>query len=169
MVPRRRARLALAILNKLPAAVTIAENVDAGFAGTTRFASPGKIEPWQEGAPSVQIKISARHGHLSDENQQFIQEKAEKLLRFFDRLTLIEVTVDMQDGQKVVEFVVQAEHKHDITAQAVAADLMAAVELAEAKLETRLRKYKEKIQDHRRTPSTGEVAGAPAIEENSEE
>jgi putative sigma-54 modulation protein len=117
----------------------------------------------------VQIKISARHGHLSDESQQFIQEKAEKLLRFFDRLTLIEVTVDMQDGQKVVEFVVQAEHKHDITAQAVAADLMAAVELAEAKLETRLRKYKEKIQDHRRTPSTGEVAGSPTLEENSEE
>jgi hypothetical protein len=32
-----------------------------------------------------------------------------------------------------------------------------------------LRRYKEKIQDHRRTPSAGEVAGAPAAEESGEE
>jgi len=118
----------------------------------------------------VQIKISARHGHLSEATQQFIQEKAQKLLRLFERLTMIEVTVDLKNEHtKVVEFVVQAEHKHDIVARESHDDILAAVDLVMAKVEGQLRRYKEKIQDHRRRPSTGQVAGAPALEEPSEE
>ena len=116
----------------------------------------------------MQIKISARHGHLNEATQQFIRDKAEKLLHYFQRLTIIEVMVDLQDDQKVVEFVVSAEHKHDFVAREKNADLLAAVDLALDKLALQLRKYKEKIQDHRRRLSTGEVAGAPAPEEASE-
>jgi putative sigma-54 modulation protein len=117
----------------------------------------------------VQVKIAVRHGHLNEETQQHIRDKAEKLLHFFERLTMIEVTVDLRKDQKRVEFVVQAEHKHDIVAQASHADVLAAVDLALDKLSLQLRRYKEKIQDHRRTPSTGDVARAPAAEEPSEE
>ncbi len=117
----------------------------------------------------MQVKISVRHGHLIEETQKHIRDKAEKLLHFFERLTMIEVTVDMKKDQKWVEFVVQAEHKHDIVAREGHADLMAAVDLALDKLALQLRRYKEKIQDHRRTPSTGRVAGAPAVEEPREE
>ncbi len=117
----------------------------------------------------MQIKISVRHGHISDATQQFIREKAEKLLHFFERLTMIEVTVDLKKDQKWVEFLVQAEHKHDFVAHESHADLLAAVDLALDKLALQLRRYKEKIQDHRRTPSTGRVAGTPAAEEAGEE
>ena len=117
----------------------------------------------------MQIKISVRHGHLNDTTQQFIREKAEKLLHYFERLTMIEVTVDLKKDQKWVEFLVQAEHKHDFVAHESHADLMAAVDLTLDKLALQLRRYKEKIQDHRRTPSAGEVAGAPAVEEPGEE
>lgn len=113
----------------------------------------------------MQIKIATRHGHLSESTQEFIQEKAQKLLRYFERLTMIEVTVDMQNEEKLVEFLVQAEHKHDFVARESHADLLAAVDLVLAKLEGQLRRYKEKIQDHRRTPSTGKVAGAPTPEQ----
>lgn len=117
----------------------------------------------------MQIKISVRHGHISDATQQLIRDKAEKLLHYFERLTMIEVTVDMKKDQKWVEFLVQAEHKHDLVAHDSHADLMAAVDLALDKVALQLRRYKEKIQDHRRTPSAGEVAGAPAAEESGEE
>jgi putative sigma-54 modulation protein len=104
----------------------------------------------------VEIKISSRHGHhLSEPARQFIHEKAEKLLRFFDRLTLIEVTVDLQEELKSVEFLARAEHKHDFVARESHHDLLAAVDLVEGKLETQLRRYKEKLQDHRRTPPMG--------------
>src|SRR5262245_55141959 len=63
---------------------------------------------------AVQIKVSARHGHLNDNHQQEIREKAERLLHYFDRITMIEVTVDLGDKlRKKVEFLVDAEHKHD--------------------------------------------------------
>lgn len=117
----------------------------------------------------MQIKISVRHGQISEATQQFIRDKAQKLLHYFERLTMIEVTVDMKKDQKTVEFVVQAEHKHDFVARESHSDLMAAVDLALDKLALQLRRYKEKIQDHRRTPSAGEVAGTPAAEQSSEE
>ena len=117
----------------------------------------------------MQIKISVRHGHLNDATQQFIREKAEKLLHFFERLTMIEVTVDLKKEAKLVEFLVQAEHKHDFVARESNTDVMAAVDVALDKLALQLRRYKEKIQDHRRTPSTGRVAGGPALEEPAEE
>ena len=117
----------------------------------------------------MQIKISARHGHLSEATQQFIREKAQKLLHFFERIMLIEVTVDLKNDIKLVEFLVSAEHKHDFVARENNADILAAVDLAVDKVEGQLRRYKEKVQDRRRTPSAGEVAGTPALEEASEE
>lgn len=118
----------------------------------------------------MQIKISARHGHLNDATGRFIEEKAQKLLRLFDRLTMIEVTVDLKnEHKKVVEFLVQAEHKHDFVAREAHDDVLAAVDLVMDKLEGQLRRYKEKIQDHRRTPSAGQVAGAPAPQEPRQE
>ena len=117
----------------------------------------------------MQIKISARHGHLSDATQQFIREKAQKLLRFFDRLTSIEVTVDLKTDLRQVEFLVSAEHKHDFVARESNDDILAAVDLVVDKLEGQLRRYKEKVQDRRRTPSTGEVLGAGLPQESKQE
>ena len=114
----------------------------------------------------MQIKISARHGHLGEATQQFIRDKAAKLLRYFERLTSIEVTVDLKDElSKQVEFLVKAEHKHDFVAHETHNDVLAAVDLVIDKLERQISRYKEKIQDHRRRQSMGEAGGIPAPEE----
>ena len=49
----------------------------------------------------MQIKVSCRHGHISEESQNHIKAKAEKLTHLFDRLTMIEVTVDMSDVERL--------------------------------------------------------------------
>jgi putative sigma-54 modulation protein len=116
----------------------------------------------------VQIKISTRHGHLNDGTQDFIRDKAGKLLHYFQRLTMIDVTVDLQEdekGEKGIEFVVSAEHKHDFVARARHKDVLAAVDLVLDKVEQQLRKYKEKIQDHRHTPARGDAPGTAAPDE----
>lgn len=118
----------------------------------------------------MQIKISARHGHLSDSIQELIRQKAEKLPHLFERLTMIEVTVDLNhDHSKMVEFVVQAEHKHDFVAREGNGEIMVAVDLALAKIEEQLRRYKKKIQNHRGSPSARDVAGAPTDETSDDE
>ena len=93
----------------------------------------------------MQIKISAPHGHLGEATQQFIREKAEKLLHIFQRLTMIEVLVDVKEEEKSVEFLASAEHKHDFVASAKNQVILAAVDLVLDKLEKQVRKYKEKI------------------------
>jgi putative sigma-54 modulation protein len=121
----------------------------------------------------VQVKISVRHGHLSDTTQQLIREKALKLTNVFDRITLIDVTVDLKksemDKAAQVEFIVQTEHKHDIVAQESHPDVIAAVDLCLHKVQGQLRRYKEKIQDHRRTPSMGQTGRSTQMEEATED
>jgi putative sigma-54 modulation protein len=98
----------------------------------------------------VQIKVSARHGHLNDGHQQEIREKVEKLLHYFDRITMIEVTVDLADRiHKKVEILVDCEHKHDLVACDEHAELIAAVDLAVERIKHQIHRYKEKIQDRR--------------------
>ena len=116
----------------------------------------------------MQIKITGKHGHVSDATQEFIKEKAQKLLHYFQRLMMIEVLVDQREEEFVVEFRVSAEHKHDFVASERNKDLLAAVDLVLDKLERQVRRYKEKIQDHRRTPAAGKGAGTESPEEPEE-
>lgn len=105
----------------------------------------------------MQVSISARHGHVGEAAQSYIDDKAQRLLRFFDRLTSVRVTVDLKNDQAEVEFVVSAEHKQDFIARDRGPDLLSTVDQVVQKMEQQLRKYKEKLQDHRRTPPQGEV------------
>jgi putative sigma-54 modulation protein len=89
----------------------------------------------------VQIKISTRHGHLSEASQAKLQAKLEKLLHFFERLTAIELTVDLENNARpLVELRVSAEHKHDFMATEQTDELSAAVDAVIQKMEQQLRK-----------------------------
>ena len=61
----------------------------------------------------MQIEISTRHGGLGPEQQTYLHDKAEKLLKYFGRLMAIEVAVDHVKHAWEVEILVSAEHKHD--------------------------------------------------------
>lgn len=102
------------------------------------------------------VTVSARHGHLSEEHQAQVREKAEKLGHFFDRLMTVTVAVDLQKvGDIGVEIVATAEHKHQFVGQCHAASLDAATHGAVEKCVQQIKHYKERIQDHRRDPSHG--------------
>jgi len=107
----------------------------------------------------VQIKISARHGTLSDTTQEKIREKVEKLTRFYERITAIEITADLEHRDTpVVDVRVSAEHKSDFVAREQAEELMIAVDAVIHKLEQQIRKHKERIQDRHRGPGHREAA-----------
>jgi ribosome hibernation promoting factor len=100
----------------------------------------------------VQVKIAARHGsQLDDDARERIRQKAEKLLHYFDRITLIEVTVDLERKTgKWVELRVDAEHKHDFVAHDSQDELLVAMDQAVEKIKQQICRYKEKIQNHHR-------------------
>jgi putative sigma-54 modulation protein len=101
----------------------------------------------------VQITISTRHGQLSDSTREKMTARVEKLSRIFDRLTSIDVRVDLEhEARPEVSLEVSAEHKHDFVASVTAEGLWEAVDGAIHKVEQQLRKYKETIQKRHRGP-----------------
>jgi putative sigma-54 modulation protein len=117
----------------------------------------------------VQISISTRHGHLSDASQQKITEKVEKLSRIFERLTAIDITIDLErEETPSVDLRVSAEHKHDFVATDRSSQLMGSVDTVIHKMEQQLRKYKEKIQSRHRNASARNVEIPAAAEEGDE-
>jgi len=101
----------------------------------------------------VQVNVSARHGHLKAEDQAIIVEKAEKVRRLFDKISAIEVTVDLEHLDKpTVEINVSAEHSHDFVATTQSTTILSALDLTIGKVEQQIRKHKEKVTDHKATP-----------------
>ena len=115
----------------------------------------------------MQINISARHGRLSSETREKLTAKLEKLLRFHERLTAVNATVDLEHPDTPhVEVRVSVELADDFVATSQSGSLIGSLEAAVQKLEQQIRRYKEKLTDHR-TPgrkkhslaNDGETAG----------
>lgn len=101
----------------------------------------------------VQINISVRHGHISEATQEKIREKIEKLPRIYDRITAIELTIDLEHHEMLrVDLRVSAKHRPDLLASGTSTELLSSVDNALDKMEKQLRKQKGKAQDRHRGP-----------------
>lgn len=112
----------------------------------------------------MQVEISCRHGSIGEPVQQYIREKAEKLLTYFERVTSIGVTFDFTGNRVKAEILVDAEHKHDFVAHHEGEDAQKSFDQALHKVEQQIKKYKEQIQDHRRDKSLSELTSPPQDE-----
>ena len=98
----------------------------------------------------MQTTISARHGHLSPATQERITEKVEVVRKFFDRVTAIIVTVDLEHRERaILELRVRAEHHDEFVAISQADTVFAALDGAIEKMENQLRRFKERLKEHR--------------------
>ena len=97
----------------------------------------------------MQVNVSARHGQLANQTKDKIVSKVEKLRRFYERVTSIQVTADLEHKDSpTVEIRVTAERAGDFVATDQG-DLIGALESCIQKVEHQLRKHKEKYSDHR--------------------
>ena len=117
----------------------------------------------------MQIDISARHGHLDGSLQERIHEKVAKLPRLWDRITAIEVTVDLEHfDSPAVELVASVERANDFIAADQASTVLAALDSALHKLEQQLRKHKDKRTGHKAAGLKNLEAPLPPGESESE-
>ena len=101
----------------------------------------------------MQTNISARHGHLSTSTQERITEKVEKLNRYFDRLTAIQITIDLEHRENpTVEMKVSVEHSEALVATDQSGDVMSSLDGALHKIEHQIRRHKDKRTERRRPP-----------------
>ena len=112
----------------------------------------------------MQIEISTRHGDLSPEQHRHLHDKAEKLCKYFGRLMAIEVAVAHGKQAWNVEILVSAEHKHDFVAREQGPTPESAMDQCVHKIENQLRRYKEKVQNHKGDVSQeGEANLGPGV------
>ena len=100
----------------------------------------------------MQVTVSARHGSLQSGDQELIVEKAEKLRRLYDRISAIDITVDLKQLDKPsVEIQVSAELADNCIATAESSTVISAIDFVIPKIEQQLRRLKEKKTGHRAT------------------
>jgi len=98
----------------------------------------------------VEIKVTARHGNLSDSIQETMKSKAGKLPRFFDRMTGIQILADLKHTDiPKVEIIVSAEETNDFFASDTGSNVIVALDSTIAKIEQQLKKHKEQLIGNR--------------------
>lgn len=119
----------------------------------------------------MQVAITCRHGNIPQETHDYIARKSEKLVNYFERVTLIGVTIDFEGDRVTAEINVDTEHKHDFVARVTGEEAGPTFDRALSKMEQQIRKYKEKLTDHRRDPPLAKLTELvePGDVERSEE
>jgi putative sigma-54 modulation protein len=108
----------------------------------------------------MNIIVTARHTELTDEFKDYLNEKASKLERFYDRIHEINAVVAHEAGSHEVELIVRADHKNRFVAKERHSDAFAALDKVIDEMGGQLRKHKEK---HRNRKHSGPSAGGSGL------
>ncbi len=96
----------------------------------------------------MQITIKSRHLKITDEIKQYAHDKAEKLLKYYDRIQSIEVIIDQEGDHFSVQMIVNAGSSTEFIGNDQGPDTFTLIDLVEEKLERQIRKHKEKERNH---------------------
>ena len=98
----------------------------------------------------MEINVSTRHGNLSEAARQKIVDKVEKLGKFVERTSRIGVVVDLEKADEPqVDMMVVTELKKEFKASYTSNDLYGCVDQLIDKIQQQMKKFKEKLTDHR--------------------
>ncbi len=97
----------------------------------------------------MQIRVTGRHVNVTDDVRDYVQDKANKLPRFYDRIHAIEVVLGRESEQFTAEMIVRADRKHTFVASETGPDTFALIDFLVEKLERQLTRHKEKNRNHK--------------------
>ena len=99
------------------------------------------------------VTVASRHMEVTPALKAFAETKANKLLKYYDRIQEIEVILD--SGKELgkdhtrVEMIVNAEHKQMFIAHHGDGDAYACIDMCVEKLERQLTDHKDKIRNRK--------------------
>lgn len=97
----------------------------------------------------MNITITARHLRVTEDMKDYAEDRARKMWKYFDRISKIEVILDVDGEKYTAEMIVTATRHTQVVAHAKDADIHAALDKVTEKAERQLTKFKEKLKDHR--------------------
>jgi ribosomal subunit interface protein len=141
--PGGRRRAALDMLSR---AAARAPEVPGGRRPPLTFLVPS------EPRMSVRIDYTDRHQQHPETVKTYAVEKAEKVARFYDGVNHIQIVLDRERDKHSAELIVRASHNLSFVGHAVEDSVLAAIDGALEKLERQVKKAKERLRDHHRSP-----------------
>mgnify|MGYP006278031935 FL=1 len=97
----------------------------------------------------MQITITARHFDLTNAIRDHVETACSKLIRYFDQISTIHVTLDLENKRNIVEMSLHA-GKFNLQSEAEELDMYLAIDTAIDRMEKQLKKLKEKVTDHKK-------------------
>lgn len=93
------------------------------------------------------VTVSGHHVDVTTAIKDYAHEKAERLARYFGAKEAA-VTLKIEGGRQIAEFIVYAPKHHTLIAVAENPDMYAAIDVVADKMERQLVRLKEKWGDH---------------------
>lgn len=101
----------------------------------------------------MNVIVSSRHMDVTPPMKTYAEQKAEKLLKYYDRIQEIEVVFEngKDTGKAVirVEMIVNAEHRNMFIARHDEGDAYACIDACVDKLERQLSDHKKKVRNRK--------------------
>ncbi len=95
----------------------------------------------------MQININSHHVDLTDSMQDYVNEKFQKLERFFDHINSINVVLKVEKLRQIAEATLHV-NQAEIHASSDDENMYAAIDSLTDKLVRQLNKHKEKLNSH---------------------
>lgn len=111
----------------------------------------------------MDIHLTGRRIKITPAIRQYVQEKVDKAEKYFDHIVRAQVVLVIEKRAHKAEIVIHAA-RQTFRAIATASDLYSAVDLASDKMDAQLKKHKDRLRDHHKTPSAPLKAEAAAPE-----
>lgn len=121
----------------------------------------------------MQISVSGRHLHLSQNTQDYVHSKASKLSQFFDKIQKVDVIVSKEGVDYAVEVIVKPDGHESIVGHDSGTDVKACMDVILGKLERQVTKHKEKTRSHKHRQANNPALGpggseSPGLEKSYE-
>lgn len=121
------------------------------------------------------INVLGRNVLVTEAMKNYAIEKVSKIDKFSHRIIDVHITMDIQKLEHRVDIIMKVDHVK-IKSSAISEDMYASIDFATDKLQKRLLKYKERLQEHTAKPLSSvdmnvnviNVKGAELAEINDE-
>lgn len=97
----------------------------------------------------MEITITARHFDLTKAIRDYIEESCEKLKRYFDHIINVHFVLSLENNRNYAEMILYAP-KHTMKSEATEHDMYLAIDDAIGKMESQIKKLKDKWADHQK-------------------
>jgi putative sigma-54 modulation protein len=98
----------------------------------------------------MQIQVVGRHIEVPEVLKKYAEEKAGRLVKYYDRIQAIEVIFQEESPSQTVEVLVTCEpSRQSFVAKETSENFQASLDIVIGKLERQLTKYKEKLKNHK--------------------